>query len=348
MKLKEFDPLDYPLCFAPCDERFLCSAWIEHVPFAYALTQLMRPRTFVELGTYAGASYCAFCEAVMLLSLEARCFAVDTWHGDEHAGYYDDNVFQELRSYHDPRYGAFSQLLRETFDQAVEKFTDATIDLLHIDGLHTYEAVQHDFQTWLPKMSPRGVMLFHDISERSGDFGVWKLWEELSSHYPAFEFVHGHGLGVLCVGKNLSSAVEGLCRTSSERQQVLRTFYSSLGRHHTKDLSFSNLKKDVEEQRDYIRKQQEIIEDQQTHIESQKRNIEACQSQIDAKNEFIADLQTKVEDYRKEIEKFRVKLEDMNKQQQYLQNSYESSTSWKLTSPLRTISSWVRKRKGVP
>jgi predicted O-methyltransferase YrrM len=139
-------------------------AWWGHVPFAHWLVKSSRPRMIVELGTHASVSYAAFCEAVLREALEARCFAVDTWLGDEHAN--SEQVYEEFSGFHDARYSAFSKLIRSTFDDALHHFKDGSIDLLHIDAWHTYEAMKHDFESWLPKMLDRGVVLFHDANVR--------------------------------------------------------------------------------------------------------------------------------------------------------------------------------------
>src|SRR5262245_50240545 len=174
----------------------VASAWYSHVPFAHWVVGASKPRTLVELGTFTGVSYSAFCEAVMRNMLEARCFAVDTWQGDEHTGRYGEEVYTDLRRFHDERYSPFSELLRCSFDDALAYVRDASVDFLHIDGLHTYEAVQHDFESWRPKLSNSAVVLLHDTNVRERNFGVWRLFEELRAQFPSFEFLHGHGLGL--------------------------------------------------------------------------------------------------------------------------------------------------------
>ena len=175
-------------------------------------------------------SYSAFCDTVLREHLDTRCYAVDTWKGDPHAGQYGEEVFTDWQRFHEAYFGGFSELMRCTFDEAVDFFQDGTIDLLHIDGFHTYEAVKADFERWRPKCSDRAIVLFHDTNERAGTFGVWKLFAELAEQYPHFEFLHQHGLGLILLGTQVPAAVTALCKPADLRAvNTIRERFALLG-----------------------------------------------------------------------------------------------------------------------
>jgi len=210
-------------------DQLLDSAWVEHAPFAFWLVDALRPAMIVELGTHNGYSYLTFCQAVERLNVPCQCFAVDTWLGDEHAGFYGEEVFSNLQQIHDQRYGTFSQLLRSRFDEALPYFSDGSIDLLHIDGRHSYDDVKQDFESWVPKLSARAIVLLHDTNVRERGFGVWRLWEEVRAKHPSFEFFHGHGLGVLGIGVGGAVALRDLFKTAGAVEAETRSAYANLG-----------------------------------------------------------------------------------------------------------------------
>jgi Methyltransferase domain len=171
-------------------------AWTNHLHFAYDLVATLKPALLVELGVDRGESYFAFCQSVLENATQTRCFGIDTWRGDPHAGGYDETTFVQVSDHNRENYEAFSTLVRSEFDDALAQFEQESIDVLHLDGLHTEAAVRHDVDSWLPKLRSGGIFLLHDVEVRSKQFGVWKIWAELQSHGRSWTFHDEPGLGV--------------------------------------------------------------------------------------------------------------------------------------------------------
>nr|WP_295469457.1 class I SAM-dependent methyltransferase [Mesorhizobium sp.] len=204
-------------------------SWHAHVPFANSLIELLVPRMVVELGVHKGDSLLSMAAAVQRFNQPGRVVGIDTWRGDDHAGVYDGKAVLDELMDRAANFGLRITLLRSTFDDALASFADGSIDLLHIDGLHTYEAVRHDFDSWRSKLSRRGVVLFHDIAVMRDDFGVHKFWEEVRGLGPSHGFTFGNGLGVLALGPDVPGEVVKLITSLARWPEVDRVF-SAVGK----------------------------------------------------------------------------------------------------------------------
>ena len=306
------------------------TGWVGHIPFAFWIIEVAKPSVFVELGTHSGNSYFAFCQSVTSNHLPTRCYAVDTWQGDEHAGYYDDTTFTEVAAHNEEHYSAFSTLLRMTYEEAQHHFTDGSIDLLHIDGLHTYEAVKHDFETWLPKLSRCGVVLFHDVAVKERGFGVWKFWEEIMTQYPNMAFDHSNGLGVLLVGSEQKTAIVELCNefSSLSSRQLLQALASRLGL--TIALEHSNNELD------------QLAAGRQSYINTLAAMIAERDEQIG-----LLSLSIPLTEHVEQVRSLNAMLHDQSQKSAELEtniNKILHSSSWRMTKPVRKITLSVRKR----
>jgi glycosyltransferase involved in cell wall biosynthesis len=341
-----FNPLDYPISLFKPLRNVPPSAWVEHSPFAMFLIDLLRPKLFVELGTHSGNSYCAFCQAIKSLNIDAKAYAVDTWQGDPQAGFYGSEILADLRAHHDPLYGDFSRLIQSTFDEAVQHFSDGSIDLLHIDGLHTYEAVKHDFETWLPKLSSQGVVIFHDINVHEMDFGVWQLWEELKSKYPSFELLHGHGLGVLAVGANYPSSLDILLK-SSEDTSLIREFFYQLGIKLDMEIEIQQLhnllaghEQTMQAFSDQAAKQEQAIQmlmvqvaERDARVVERTAQVQALAEQVEERNVQVQALEGQAEGRNAQVQALTAQM--AVKEQEL--SEIKRSRAWKLASLFRRI-----------
>ena len=208
-------------------EDYLPSAWIGHAPFLKFLVREYKPMLFVELGVHNGFSYFVGCQSIRECQLKSKAYAIDHWLGDSQAGFFDDSVFQNVMTLNQ-KYSDFSSLLKMNFDEALDQFKNSSIDLLHIDGFHSYESVKKDFESWLPKMSSNSIILLHDIHVRRNTFGVYRFWKELKKVYQTIEFVGSHGLGVVFLGEIPKGKIAQLVEISKggELSEVQGTFGS--------------------------------------------------------------------------------------------------------------------------
>ncbi len=273
-----FNPIEFPIAARAPKRRGVLTAWGGHVPFAMSLVPMIRPRVLVELGSHWGVSYCAFCQAVKEMRLGTRCFAVDTWQGDPHASFYGPEVLSDLKAHHDKEYALFSELIQSPFDDALPRFPDGSIDLLHIDGYHSYGAVNHDFQAWLPKLSDRGVILFHDIEVRDREtFGVWRFWDEVKRGYPHFEFYHSYGLGVLAVGESVPEGLRPILDATGDEADRIRGYFQNLGDHLDELSDLSAQKRELQGELDAAHAQ----------LDAARGQWQATQGQLDTAREQL-------------------------------------------------------------
>jgi predicted O-methyltransferase YrrM len=172
------------------------SAWKGHRKFANWLVQRQQPKTIVELGVDYGYSLFSLAEQGL-----GTVYGIDTFQGDIHSGHHADawpEVHRILRE------NAYDNIvfLRATFDAAAEAWC-LPIDILHLDGLHTYESTRHDLETWKHWLRESGVIIMHDTESFPG---VRRVFDELD--WPKCNFRSSAGLGVLSRDATLIHAVQ--------------------------------------------------------------------------------------------------------------------------------------------
>lgn len=180
------------------------SPWSGHRRFGYDLVSYYEPESLVELGSFYGCSTFAFMQAMKTNSIRSKIYPIDLWEaGDKFTIHdYEQDVYGFFKEICKSEFSdVHVKMMKRSFDDALCEFRDCSIDILHIDGSHTYEDVKHDFESWISKVKSDGIVLFHDVSEQllyGKTLGSCIFWKELKEKYPyTVEMPHSWGLGVL-------------------------------------------------------------------------------------------------------------------------------------------------------
>lgn len=160
------------------------SAWLGHRDFAIWLVKELKPQVTVDLGVDYGHSTFIFGAPDI-----GKVYGIDCFSGDVHAGF--RNTYEYVNNIKNLHNFDNTTFIQGYFDKVAETWTQK-IDILHIDGLHTYDAVKYDYLTWCKFLKINSVILFHDVESFKDSVG--KFFNELPLYKCQFD--HSAGLGV--------------------------------------------------------------------------------------------------------------------------------------------------------
>lgn len=170
------------------DLSILPSAWTGHREFADWLVRELHPDVTVDLGVDYGFSL--FALAIPQIGTVYGIDSFDAWGSYESGGgHHPDNYDVVMRF--KQQHGFNNITVIKGYFSDVVKTWNQPIDLLHIDGLHTHEAVSEDWCNWTPFLSNSGVVIMHDIASFEG---VRQFYNEIT--WPKVYFSHSAGLGI--------------------------------------------------------------------------------------------------------------------------------------------------------
>lgn len=114
-------------------------------------------REGVEIGTLYGDSAEMWCSANPRLHL--TCIDPYGEYRKRHGKQQQDEAFAATCK----RLAGFNvTMLRNTSLAVVDQFSNDSLDLLHIDGDHSFDACMSDLIAWVPKVRKGGLVLVHD------------------------------------------------------------------------------------------------------------------------------------------------------------------------------------------
>jgi hypothetical protein len=173
------------------------SAWneppVSHRNFIKWLIENKNPETIVELGVDYG--YSSF---LMSLYSKGKVYGIDSYDLRSHIYRKDDDYQFVLDISKKLKFNNFI-LIRDFFDN-VAKTWDKPIDILHIDGHHSYENAKTEFNDWKNFVKDDGAILFHDTVTFKEHVG--KFFGEIKD-YHKINFLNSNGLGVISKNKQM-------------------------------------------------------------------------------------------------------------------------------------------------
>ena len=140
------------------EDRNLGMGWIY-----YALGRLLRPARVVVIGSYRGFTPLVFGKALADNGGDGQVWFIDPSLADDFwtdpegvAAHFAAHGIANVRHF---------RMTTQEFAASEHYRALGAVDLLHVDGWHTEEQAEFDFNVFAPKLTAAAITLFHDSVE---------------------------------------------------------------------------------------------------------------------------------------------------------------------------------------
>lgn len=203
----------------------------QEAAFIANLLHAVRARRVVEIGTHVGMSALYICHALreigwpdaVLHTFEITDRAERACRNLERFGYEKMAHVHQVSSH-----GPEAIPIREAV---------SPIDVVLVDGDHSFKGSYADFCFWVPAVRPGGFLIFHDISEefereylRNGSRSVFTTLKRIEARHPGYEIIrmippHYHNTTSMAIVQKRAESDAPATRVGSASS--LRRFVSS-------------------------------------------------------------------------------------------------------------------------
>lgn len=371
--------------------RFMAeTAFVSHLPFCFWLADLLRPLHVMAVGMTDAVSYFALCQALDKLSVATTCTGVGTWSvtaiDTETKGPTEtlQQIPAHVQTHNTDHYAALSKIRWQEATPALTTIAADTLDLLIVNLMADLADPALFFEQALSKMSPRGVILIHDLQACQAEPDKAACLHTLQDKHPTICFGDDEeGLIVVLIGPDQNDRLADLAAltTGSPAHIAAQALFRQLGTGHSEawaraqaeqtaqtDQALANqtaaelnilqdkysklmaayearsLNIATDQARFYdLQQQVKTLENRLLQIRKEKDTLQA---EREAEKETIAEekkvfefqLQTRFH----EMALLQQEIVAVEKRARRKVKALKSSTSWRLTAPLRAVTRRIR------
>ena len=166
-----------------------------------------KPKNVLEIGSKLGGNFYLLCRIC-----DGKRISVDLEEG-EHGGWILQHhpYLGDITYLRNKYFKSLNSIMimgnshhNKTLNKVKDELKNQKLDVLYIDGDHTYKGVEKDFEMYSPLVKHNGLIIFHDINDtefhKKANNQVCKFWKELKGNKIEISIKeHWGGIGILCL-----------------------------------------------------------------------------------------------------------------------------------------------------